>query len=677
MQLDFSTIKKAVEARYAEIAKHRLYRSEATKDEIWDTYLESFPEGSNPMFRERTEHDCSCCKNFVRNIGSIVAIVDGKIETIWDVELDGPYGEVCKALAELVRSKGIQCVLLSTERGYGADYTLEQTSPSVEPRRWEHFHGLIPSNHQARGEDIGGRTSHYRSSYDVFHRALQEITLEALTTVKELIAQKSLYRGDEFLNLVDKFARHKNVAMGVTRDDLILYCWKAVLAETDAVLRIRNSAIGTLLVDLSDGVGIEEAVGKFEAKVAPENYKRPTALITSGMIEKAHAQVKELGFEPSLYRRFAATEDITINNVLFADRESTVKMTGNPFDDLQAEKPENPKAYDKVQEVPIDDFLENMLPLVKKVEVLIENRHTGNLMSLIAPEFLDAPGMFKWHNNFSWAYKGEVADSMKERVKQAGGDVTGDLRFSIQWNDEETYNGSDYDAHCKMPNGSTIYFSRKQHPAVGGKLDVDIISPQKGKPAVENITFANRSKMPKGDYQMMVHNYSSGGSGDTGFRAEIEFDGMLFNFDYQRKLKNGEKVQVATVHWDGANFGISPILPTAVSSKNVWGVRTQQFAPVEMIMLSPNHWDEKVQGNKHVFFMLKDCLNPDDARGFFNEFLVESLNEHRKVFEVLGSKMRATHTDNQLSGLGFSSTQRNSVVVRLTGAMARVVKVVF
>ena len=96
-----------------------------------------------------------------------------------------------------------------------------------------------------------------------------------------------------------------------------------------------------------------------------------------------------------------------------------------------------------------------------------------------------------------------------------------------------------------------------------------------------------------------------------------------------------------------------------------------------MIMKSPNHWDDKGVGNKHYFFMLEDCKNEGAARGFFNEFLKEEMNEHRKVFEVLGSKMKVERTDNQLSGVGFSSTQKNSIICKVSGSFARTVKVNF
>ena len=62
---------------------------------------------------------------------------------------------------------------------------------------------------------------------------------------------------------------------------------------------------------------------------------------------------------------------------------------------------------------------------------------------------------------------------------------------------------------------------------------------------------------------------------------------------------------------------------------------------------------------------------------FFNEFLTDELSKHRKVLEMVGSKMQTDESINQLSGLGFSSTNRASILVRITGSFNRVIKVVF
>ena len=92
-------------------------------------------------------------------------------------------------------------------------------------------------------------------------------------------------------------------------------------------------------------------------------------------------------------------------------------------------------------------------------------------------------------------------------------------------------------------------------------------------------------------------------------------------------------------------------------------------------MLSPNQWDGREIGNKHFFFMLDGCLNDGTARGFFNEFLGESLAPHRKVLEMVGARMKTDTSDRQLSGLGFSSTRRDSLLCRVEGSFRRTVKV--
>jgi len=111
--------------------------------------------------------------------------------------------------------------------------------------------------------------------------------------------------------------------------------------------------------------------------------------------------------------------------------------------------------------------------------------------------------------------------------------------------------------------------------------------------------------------------------------------------------------------------------------RTTWGIPSQTFHKVNVIMMSPNCWDDKTVGNRHFFFMIDGCVNDGTARGFFNEFLKEDLDTHRKVFEVVGSKMKVDESANQLSGLGFSSTQKNTLICRVKGSFSRVVKIVF
>jgi hypothetical protein len=319
-------------------------------------------------------------------------------------------------------------------------------------------------------------------------------------------------------------------------------------------------------------------------------------------------------------------------------------------------------------------------------------------MSLIAPQNKDAKSMLKWDNNFSWAYTGNVTDAMKERVKAAGGKVDGVLRFSIQWN-ESGGNMNDFDAWCKLPDGDQIGFTEKTNHRSRGELDVDVLHPSAtpvcnfgrgaiglednghgSKIAVENITWPDTDFMPEGIYKFWVNCYSNRGGLD-GFRAEIEFDGQIFHFDYPKAMRSNENVVVAEARYsrkEGFSIVKSLESTSQFASREIWGIKTNQFIPVSVIMMSPNCWDgQQGIGNKHCFFMMKDCVNPETPNGFFNEYLNNQLMEHKRVFEALGSMMRVKDTKDQLSGLGFSSTLRNSVVLKLDGQTSRTVKIEF
>ena len=676
---NFKVFKTALQNRFKDLTANNtiLFLTDISKDELWDTYLESFPEGTDPIYKERREFDCNSCKQFIRPYGNVVVINDkNKLESIWDIPgLEYPYDVVAKKLSKAVKSYSIRDVFVSAERKLGVNSN-KQMLENGSIITWEHFYYELPKSYVYRGnKSIDSVKGLHRDSRNVFKRSMQELTVNAGQTILELIDQGSLYRGEESKGAITKFINYKKKYDKLKSDDeKNNWCW--LNAIDNPVSRIRNTALGTLLIDLSEDVDLNTAVTKFERVMAPTNYKRPKALITKRMIEEAEKKIEELGYVDSLGRRYASLEDITVNNVLFVNRDAKKRIKGSIFDELKEDVPEKNKSFDKVEEVPIEDFINKLLPKTREIELLMETRHQSNLMSLIAPEDTDAPTMFKWNNNFSWAYNGDITDSLKQNVKNAGGNVEGVLRFSIQWNDDGT-NDNDFDAHCKEPGGNEIYYSCKRNIHTTGELDIDIIQPG-NKVAVENITWTDINKMREGKYKFFVNNYSHRGS-NLGFKAEIEYNGEVYSYEYTKGLKQSEDVIVAEIEFSrekGIKFIKS--LDSSVSSKEIWGVKTNKFSKVSTVMFSPNYWDEqKGIGNKHYLFMLDNCKNESQPRGFFNEFLNEHLLEHKRVFEALGSKMRVEASDNQLSGLGFSSTQKNAVIAKISGNFNRTIKIIF
>ena len=672
--MDFKTFRNAVAKQFERMKKHDLLRTQAEKDEMWTTYLASFPAGSNPVYKERTEHDCNCCKQFIRAVGNVVAIIDGKMESIWDVNAGDPnYQAVTDALSALVKSKPIDNFFLHYEKVAGTDKNFQDTINGV--KTWDHFFVNIPQSYVVCGTDIASTLGEFRALHDVLARSLTEITDESISTVQELIAQNSLYRGAEHSFVLASFEKLKKQYKKLKAADRDNFVWSQIKTLPASVSKIRNTVIGSLLVDLSADVEMESAVASFEAKVAPSNYKRPTALVTKAMIEKAKKAIEELGLTSALERRYAALDDITINNVLYANRDARKSMSADVFDDLAAGvSDKKPKSLDKVEEVSIEKFLADILPRAESIEVMVENRHNSNFMSLIAPVDPTARPLFKWPNNFSWSYNGDMADSIKERVKAAGGSVVGDLCCRLAWDYTD-----DLDFHMKEPNGGHIYFgNRRQKSMCGGMLDVDAngADGQREDP-VENIFYADRKQMREGIYLLQVNNYSRRSDG-KGFEVEIEFDGQVHRMGFEKVLRSGETIDVAKIKYSKAGgFEIIESLPSSQVTRTVWNVATQTFRKVNVVMLSPNHWDDFAVGNKHYFFMLDGCSNDGQARGFFNEFLKEELNPHRKVIEMVGSKLKTDTSDTQLSGLGFSSTQRNELLCRVKGSFSRLIKIVF
>lgn len=654
--MNFAPFSKAVATRFAQMSKQQLYVVDVDRNELWDTYLAAFPEGTNPIHKERTEHDCNCCKGFIRRVGNVVMIKNGQLETIWDIKTDSPYAEVAKVLNEYVKNKPIVSVFLNDEKKVGNAKNV-QIDESGKAITWNHFVADIPANYVDLGRDA--TRGSINAAMGVFKRGLDEINQSSLDTVLDLIDADAIYRGTEHRKTVQSFRNLLDSYSKLNSDEARnIFIWDNI---NDRSIRFRNSVIGTLVSDITSGVELADAVRMFESKVAPTNYKRTTALITPTMVKSAMKTVAKLGIEDSLNRRFAHVDDVALSDIIWANRDTQSQMRDASLTDRLMEETTS-RSTSGGSEIRIDDFIKNVLPSANKVDAMVSNSQVNNLMSVVAPMNPDAPNILKWDNNFSWSYNNNVTDSIKARVKRAGGNVDAALRISLSW-----LNTDDLDIHVIEPNGNEIYYDSKDNKR--GKLDVDMNVTRAVRDAVEHVSF---TRPCNGKYTVMVNNFTKRESVDVGFVIEVATDHETTTFTYDKAVGGRETVNVVEFLYDGneielvtTNKNVS--LDGGTISQDQWGISTNRYVPVSMVMNSPNHWGGQDVGNKHFCFILDGCLNPDPTRGIYNEFLDGKLNDHRKVFEVIADKTKCPPSGVQLSGLGFSSTQRNQLAVKVDG----------
>jgi hypothetical protein len=698
--MTFKEFNQRIQQQFSAMQKFKLFRLNISGQQIWEAYLSGFLPENNPIFRdpESSTHNCNNDKNFIRRYGNIVAIDNNfNIVSMFDIDVEGsPYHEPVNAIKQLISTGEVSDVFFETfmdlnvlpyERAdrnlvafqLGLQKTLKKYNQEEADKFgvvntsdvYEFHHFYVHLNREFvsfTNNSVESIMGNYRDAKNVFKRAMDEIPLDTLLLVKDLIVQGSLLNGTAHLDKLNTFIPFKEEYDKLSAEKKDNWCW--VKSYNLPIAKFRNELIGTLCVELSQGEELNNACKTWNMRIDPANYMKAKAPITQRQIAEAQKFVIDNGYEESFNRRFATLSDIDVSEIRHMNVDGKAKPVGL-FAGVQPSVSTRHKRsqFDGVEEVTIDKFMSDILPTCTSVEAFVENRFDGNMVSLITSAENSKP-LFKWNNPFSWTYNGNLAgkSQIKENVKAVGGKVTGILRCSLQWNDEDTKGIVDYDLHCKTPFHN-IYYADQKCTRSGGWLDIDMIRPSKI--GIENITWQNQ--MPDGKYVFRVHTFCSGNN--TGFKVEIEMNGDVFNYHYGRSTAYKSYTDVATVTVKNGVMSIEHHLRETTSSRTIWGVETGQFHKVNLVCLSPNYWGTKNVGNKHYFFMLDGCAADVPLRSFHNEYLNGDLLNHRKVTEVLADTTKLEPTANQLAGLGFNATVKDELIVKLTGTHKRTIKI--
>lgn len=682
----------------------KLFRVAMTGQQVWDLYLKSFPKGEDPVFRDpqSTTHNCNHCNNFIRRYGNIVTIdKNNKIISLFDIKAEDEFVEVAKALSKAIKASNVtevffetfnelnnlpyeKCSMSNPVFRLGIDKNVKRYTQAeadlygvVKPneiRTFNHMHLDLPKEYvNNSGKSIEAIMGNYRDAKNVFQRAMEEISIDTLMLVKDLIVQDSLLDGQTHLFKIEQMIPLKKEYDELAKSERDNWCW--IKSFNFPLAKFRNELIGTLCSELSAGEELNKACQSWNKRVDPVNYMKASAPITKRQIDEAREFVETNGYVESFKRRMATIEDIKVSEILHVNVGNYPIKNVSIFDNVKSTSSRHKRnEFNGIEEVSIEKFMSDILPSCTSVEAFVTNSQEGNFVSLTTANIPESKPIFKWPNNYSWTFNGNLAGKsmIKQNVKSAGGKITGILRCSLQWNDEDTPGIIDFDLHCRTPF-TEIFYSNKKDVKSGGWLDVDMINPPSI--GIENITW--QTPLLDGKYDFYVRNFS-GHTRHKGFKLEIEFDGNTYTYHHFESFTRD--VMIASVIVKDGIMTIKHHLAATEGEgvqKEVYGINSNEFHKVNLVCLSPNHWEGSSIGNKHFFFMLEGCKSPSSIRGFHNENLIPELLTHRKVMEVLGATAQIESTDKQLSGLGFNATVRDELIVKLQGTHKRTIKLKF
>ena len=645
------------------------YVVNTSKDDIYAAYQNAFPEGTNEIFRVRATHDCNCCKRFITRIGRVIAVSEtGTVSTVWedaasDYGLAPEYREVAATLDSLVRAAGISSAFVVDNMKEFYDVGQAQNNEVTESGTltWHHFHAQVPKHLRARHSSAAKVLGDRAENMAMLKSTLNHVPAEVTQTLIEYIQQDSIYRGKEHLETLTSLHKMQKTWAGIGARARSRFLWVSAHRNPGAC-RLRSSLIGTLLQDMAADSDYETAVKKYEKAAAPENYKRPTALVTEAQRNAARDAVKSLGYTTMLYRRIATLFDFPPEQMLFLNRAPYVApdVVDDAFGNIAVAAKKAPKA---AKEISWDDFRDNVLPTAAQLELFYTNDMRNNRVAFTSG---DTPAdYFAWKHPLAWSYAGNYTDAIRERVKNAGGAVEGDVCIRLAWDYTD-----DLDLSVKEPDGYTVYYrNRKIASGNGGTLDVDANGMDGIRPdPCENIVYPNRIAMQPGEYEVRVNNYTRRSDG-VGFKMHIEICGVTHEIEYDKPLRSDEWVSVAKLtvgseHNVTVEFGKA--IQSAVRPKRLWGIDTHQFHNVQLVFNSPNYWVDKPRGLQHTFFVLSGATPDEPVRAFFNEYLTPELHEHRKTLEIVGATTQLQPGSNATAGVGFVTDSKRSALLRVS-----------
>jgi hypothetical protein len=380
-------------------SKVNLFTTNTTN--LFQIFLDALPSGLHQR------HNCSKCRKFVDKYGGIVTIDrDGKaIPVMWNPEIVPEiYQPAIHKLFSAIAGAAIDNVFLTDKHIWGTPLTGIRKHLSVIPSVDLVFEpAKIYSIEQIMAEK--------RQDYEILLRGLAEFPLSVVKQARTLLSTETLYRSEKCIGvanwLLELQERRQSAPNPRLRDNLT---WLAVANAPAGFCHIRSSMIGTLLEDIRDGLPFADIEARFQAKMNPLQYQRPSAPPSAGNIAQAEKIIAQLQTAGALERRFAKLEDL---QALWLPQSPTAKIepTGI-FGHLKTSLTKNSPQID-IPPIVITwvKFARTILPTAKSIEYFVPETRQP-YVAMVTAKNPEAPPIIQWdledcRNPVSWYFMGK------------------------------------------------------------------------------------------------------------------------------------------------------------------------------------------------------------------------------------------------------------------------------
>jgi hypothetical protein len=375
--------------------KQALFTTDADPEIIWKAYLATIPDDTR-----RQHNNCNCCRRFVQRYGGLVT-VDEKGEqrsALWH-ESDAP-NEIMAGIRSLrvaAEKALITGVFVSDEKVWGSP----QTKDGVRSGYWTHL-ALDPGPGRVWSNRVVTATAQaaiHLENHKHLGVALKEFKQEYIDQALAILRAEALSDSAKFIAVAEWLSARQGETRlrGRAGRNLI---WRAVASAPAGFCTPRSSMIGSLIEDLASGMPFQDVKKRFDAKMHPLKYKRPTAAPAAGNIKVAEEIIAKLGLEPSLRRRFATMSDVL---TVWKPRSFTEKPrdSSGVFGGLTP-KASSPSQASRGMVLPDQTmtwvkFRDNFLGSAEKIEMLVP---TGNdsFAAMVTASDPSAPPLLLWDN---------------------------------------------------------------------------------------------------------------------------------------------------------------------------------------------------------------------------------------------------------------------------------------